>query len=180
MSSKRDEHPTYTTLHNNHLTTFFHDNLVSRHLNGKPFWILPRQELLGWQWHRLDHMQIICTSLQTDNHASTLLFSTPPTVLYGVWHTLALPLLNSLWAAIVTVEWCCFQDCVWHLHDAESDILDGRQQCFNASLDSTHSPWSLVWNLCPSDVRWRLLWLQKTSMTAFLSFFRCIGSCLAM
>jgi len=24
-----------------------------------------------WQWHQLDHMQIICTSLQTDNHAST-------------------------------------------------------------------------------------------------------------
>jgi len=23
-----------------------------------------------WQWHQLDHMQI-CTSLQTDNHAST-------------------------------------------------------------------------------------------------------------
>jgi len=28
---------------------------------------------MGWQWHQLDHMQIICTSsLQTDNHASTL------------------------------------------------------------------------------------------------------------
>ena len=26
---------------------------------------------MGWQWHQLDHMQIICTSLQTDNHAST-------------------------------------------------------------------------------------------------------------
>jgi len=24
-----------------------------------------------WQWHQMDHMQIICTSLQTDNHAST-------------------------------------------------------------------------------------------------------------
>jgi len=27
--------------------------------------------MIGWQWHQLDHMQIICTSLQTDNHAST-------------------------------------------------------------------------------------------------------------
>jgi len=27
--------------------------------------------MTGWQWHQLDHMQIICTSLQTDNHAST-------------------------------------------------------------------------------------------------------------
>jgi len=24
-----------------------------------------------WQWHQLDHTQITCTSLQTDNHAST-------------------------------------------------------------------------------------------------------------
>jgi len=26
---------------------------------------------MGWQWHQLDYMQIICTSVQTDNHAST-------------------------------------------------------------------------------------------------------------
>jgi len=30
-----------------------------------------KQEMMGWQWLQLDHMQIICTSLQTDNHAST-------------------------------------------------------------------------------------------------------------
>ena len=28
-------------------------------------------ELLGWQWHQLDHMQTNCTSLQTDNHTDT-------------------------------------------------------------------------------------------------------------
>jgi len=27
-----------------------------------------------WQWHQLDHMQV-CTSFQTDNHASTSLLS---------------------------------------------------------------------------------------------------------
>ena len=27
--------------------------------------------MTGWQWHQLDHMQIICISLQTDNHVST-------------------------------------------------------------------------------------------------------------
>ena len=43
---------------------------VSRHQKGKPFWILLKQEMMGWQWHQLDHMQIICTTLQTDNHAS--------------------------------------------------------------------------------------------------------------
>jgi len=26
---------------------------------------------MGWQWHQMDHIQIICTSLQTDNHTST-------------------------------------------------------------------------------------------------------------
>ena len=26
---------------------------------------------MGRQWHQPDHMQVICTSLQTDNHAST-------------------------------------------------------------------------------------------------------------
>ena len=35
----------------------------------KPIWILLEQET-EWQWHQLGHMQI-CTSLQTDNHAST-------------------------------------------------------------------------------------------------------------
>jgi len=44
---------------------------VSQHQKGKPFWILLEQDMMGWQWHQLDHMQIICTSLQTDNHAST-------------------------------------------------------------------------------------------------------------
>jgi len=44
---------------------------VSQHQKGKPFWILLEQELMGWQGHQLEHMQIICTSLQTDNHVST-------------------------------------------------------------------------------------------------------------
>jgi len=44
---------------------------VSWHQKGKPFWILLKQEMMGWQWHQLDHMQIICTTLRTDNHAST-------------------------------------------------------------------------------------------------------------
>jgi len=32
----------------------------------KPFRILMKQEMMGWQWHKLHHMQkIICTSLIT-------------------------------------------------------------------------------------------------------------------
>jgi len=43
---------------------------VIQHWKGKPFWILLKQDMMEWQWHQLGHMQI-CTSSQTDNHAST-------------------------------------------------------------------------------------------------------------
>jgi len=33
-----------------------------------------KQEMMGWQWHPLDHMQVIGTALQTDDHASTSSF----------------------------------------------------------------------------------------------------------
>jgi len=36
----------------------------------KPTLILLKQRESEWQWHQLGHMQV-CTSLQTDNHAST-------------------------------------------------------------------------------------------------------------
>jgi len=35
----------------------------------KPIWITEARDS-EWQWHQLGHMQV-CTSLQTDNHAST-------------------------------------------------------------------------------------------------------------
>jgi len=33
--------------------------------------MIMKQEMMGWQRHQLDHMQITCTSLQTDNHTIT-------------------------------------------------------------------------------------------------------------
>ena len=36
----------------------------------QPIWILLKQRDSEWQWHPLGHTQV-CTSLQTDNHAST-------------------------------------------------------------------------------------------------------------
>jgi len=38
---------------------------VTWYRKGKRWWGL------GMQWHQLDHMQTICTSLQTDNHTNT-------------------------------------------------------------------------------------------------------------
>ena len=59
----------------------YHDN----HSRLTPFPGQPRQagtrrtnhcgfsegEMKWWKWHQLDHMPVICTSLQTDNHTST-------------------------------------------------------------------------------------------------------------
>jgi len=40
------------------LTVFFSRiTWVSRHQKRKSFWILLEQEMMGWQWHQLDHMQ---------------------------------------------------------------------------------------------------------------------------
>ena len=47
---------------------------MSQHQKGKTSQDLNEARddgVLRWQWHQLDHMQTICTSLQTDNHANT-------------------------------------------------------------------------------------------------------------
>ena len=47
---------------------------VSRYQKGKTsldFTEARDDGVWGWQWHQLDHMQTICTSLQTDNDTST-------------------------------------------------------------------------------------------------------------
>ena len=42
-----------------HLMVFFsRTTWVCWHQKGKPFWILLEQEIMGWQWHQLDHLQL--------------------------------------------------------------------------------------------------------------------------
>jgi len=46
---------------------------VSRYQKGKTCLDLNEAKddgVLEWQWHQLDHMQTICTLLQTDNHTN--------------------------------------------------------------------------------------------------------------
>ena len=53
---------------------FSRTTLVSRYQSGKTSLDLNEARdygVLGWQWHQLDHMQTICTWLQTDNHSNT-------------------------------------------------------------------------------------------------------------
>jgi len=37
----------------------------------KIVWILMKQKMKGWQWHQLEHMQVLCSLIQSDNHASS-------------------------------------------------------------------------------------------------------------
>jgi len=50
---------------------FYRTAWVSQRQKSTPFWILMKEEMMRWQWHQLDHMQVSCTLLQTDNYAST-------------------------------------------------------------------------------------------------------------
>jgi len=43
---------------------------VSQYQKGKNKLDFTEARYSEWQWHQLDHMQV-CTSLQTDNHASS-------------------------------------------------------------------------------------------------------------
>jgi len=43
---------------------------VSRYQKGKTNLDFSEARDIEWQWHQLGHMQV-CTSLQTNNHAST-------------------------------------------------------------------------------------------------------------
>jgi len=61
-------------LHYIRLTAFFQETLVSRHQKGKPFWILLEQKRRwdgsGISW-TICKSFAPCSSLRTDNHAST-------------------------------------------------------------------------------------------------------------
>jgi len=49
---------------------------------------------MGWQWHQLDHMQIIFTSLQTENHAG----------INHHWKSNKKPLSREGWVGVVILE----------------------------------------------------------------------------
>jgi len=60
----------YTHTHTR-LTAFFSGiTQVGRYQKGKTNLDFTEARDSEWQWHQLGHMQV-CTSLQTDNHAST-------------------------------------------------------------------------------------------------------------
>jgi len=57
------------------VASFFRTTRVSQYHKGKLSLDLNEareDRVLGWQWHQLDHLQAICTSLQRDNHTNIL------------------------------------------------------------------------------------------------------------
>jgi len=62
---------TYNKLHSHKFNgPFSWSNWVSQYQKGKTNLDFTEARDSEWQWHQLGHMQV-CTSLQTDNHAST-------------------------------------------------------------------------------------------------------------
>ena len=68
---------------------FSETTLVSRYQKGRTNLDLTEARDSEWQWHQLSHMHV-CTSLQTDNHAST-----PPLSYRGGDPQEKMPGLNS-------------------------------------------------------------------------------------
>jgi len=70
--------PTYTHTHTHTFNgPFSGTTRVSRYKKGKTNLDFTEARDIEWQWHQLGHMQV-CTSLQTDSHAST-----PPLSFYS-------------------------------------------------------------------------------------------------
>ena len=69
MSLKYTDNNYYITTPVNGL--FSRTTWVSRYQKSKTSLEARDDGVWGWQWHQLDHMQTICTSLQTDNHTNT-------------------------------------------------------------------------------------------------------------
>ena len=70
ISRDTQTHPADCFTRTTHTRPFSGTTQVSRHQKGKTNLDFTETRDSDWQWHQLGHMQV-CTSLQTDNHAST-------------------------------------------------------------------------------------------------------------
>ena len=110
---------------------------VSQYQKGKTNLVFTEARDSEWQWHQLGHMQV-CTSLHTDNHASTPLLSfftgrmpfLPPNqqrqstegILNRYWYQYA------SWVDMTQCDWkirCVWRRCIWW-HQRRSGCSGGR------------------------------------------------------
>jgi len=100
---------------------------VSRYQKGKTNLDFTEARDSEWQWYQLGHMQV-CTSLQTDNHAST-----PPLKFF--YRPDALPCCG-LWINHIMFD-CCIQ-CKSRWETCESRLTEARNE-YLLNLASTNS-----------------------------------------
>jgi len=81
---------------------------VSRYQKGKTDLDFTGATDSEWQWHQLGHMQV-CTSLQTDNHASTSLLSFLQARCPSCHPTNSVKVPSVLWVAFSTEGYHCEQ-----------------------------------------------------------------------
>jgi len=72
--SARDNHVLASNTHTRLTALFSGTTQISRYQKGETNLYFTGARDSEWQWHQLGNMQV-CTSLQTDNHASTSLLS---------------------------------------------------------------------------------------------------------
>ena len=97
----------------------------------------------GWQWHQLDHMQAICTSLQTDDHTNTssliICFQCSKTLLVRRQeeHRACIRLSDEYTAEIQSV----FGDILWRLTCGIEVLRTRRTPSVLSLLPTTSPPW---------------------------------------
>ena len=115
---------------------------VSRYRKGKTSLDLNEagdDGVLGWQWHQLDHMQTICTSLQTDNHTSTssLSFNRPDAL------PDAQPTVSKHWSH--NKGWWCLEINIPQWHQILRSYVLSYVFKANSAMHLLVMPWALDW-----------------------------------
>ena len=121
---------------------------MSRYQKGKTSLDFTEARVSEWQWHQLGHMQV-CTSLQTDSHASTPLLSffagRMPFLMHnqlhqcteGTWKmtnglkeekSLMLPLLQCVQNHKVLWRYCVFRAYTWRMWQTRWNFTTRRPE----------------------------------------------------
>ena len=127
---------------------------VSRYQKGKTNLDFAEARDSEWQWHQLDHMQV-CTSLQTDNHAST----PPLSFLQAGCPT------SSVKSKYKSMQNCQLQNMT---QNSYNEALPNCGFAFTASMNSTQSSHLTAAN----RIGWnRMLSGVQLNQTELFSFF---------
>ena len=123
-----------------HLTAFFSSTTwVNRHQKGNLFWILMKQEMMECQWYQLDHMQLICSSLQTVKHTTISPLNFWPTVLSVEPLVHCLVCLSSVTFCIVVKRHVLAKNCLkkWIGNQGQKVDFWGRRHISTSGFAAT-------------------------------------------